>query len=158
MPRHWGAQRTVHSSIFNHCSTQLLELLNAGAWLIADVRKRTCDEQQLSDTAKLDEHLWNKQCANNEPAIISNFLTSSITSITHLSLHKHLVANELSALVIDVIDDLTKKYSKGLLSLDGREHVLLDKAPKGSPPLLPRKRAPLPPGGGVPQPNNAPWM
>ena len=119
----WIAQRSCLN-----CLTQLLELLNAAVWLIADVRKRTCDEQQLSDTAKLDEHLWNKQCANNEPAIFSNFLTSSITSITHLSRHlslcKYLATNELTALVIDVIDDLTKKYSRGLLSLDGREHVL----------------------------------
>ena len=50
----WIAQRSCLN-----CLTQPCELLNAAAWLIADVRKRTCDEQQLSDTAKLDEHLWN---------------------------------------------------------------------------------------------------
>ena len=88
-----------------NCSTQLPELLNAAAWIAQRSRLINC---------------WCPQADVWWTAIISNFLTSSITSITHLSRHlslsKRLATNELSALVIDVIEELMKKYSRGALS------------------------------------------
>ena len=61
-----------------------------------------------------------KRWANNYQQFLLMSSITSITSITHLSRHlslsKRLATNELSALVIDVIEELMKKYSRGALS------------------------------------------
>ena len=79
-------------------------------------------EQQLSAINQTLRSLMStyekKRWANNYQQFLLMSSITSITSITHLSRHlslsKRLATNELSALVIDAIEELIKKYSRGL--------------------------------------------